>query len=62
MQTPHINMFLEQTLSLSEFSDVNILQGDSAVGLDYADVIIVFGEEANKTRFSDHLRQQCREV
>lgn len=43
-------MLLEIALSLSKFSGVELLPGNSLYDLEYADDIVLFDENANKIR------------
>ena len=43
-----IDLLLEITLSLTEFSGIDLLPGDSRIDLEYADDIVLFGEDADK--------------
>ncbi|VDP49308.1 unnamed protein product [Schistosoma margrebowiei] len=57
-----VNVLLEITLSLSKYTGVELLPGDSLVDLEYADDIVLFGEDADKMQSSDHSKQQCKYV
>ena len=55
-------MLLEISLSSSQSPGVELLPGGSLVDLEYADDIVLFGEDADKMQSSDHYKQLCRHV
>ncbi|CAH8650640.1 unnamed protein product [Schistosoma bovis] len=50
------------TSSSSEFSGIGLLPGGPLIDLEYADDIVLFGEDADKMQSSGSTERQCQDV
>ncbi|CAH8442066.1 unnamed protein product [Schistosoma haematobium] len=57
-----IDLLMEITFSSTEFSGIDLLPGGPLIDLEYADDIVLFGEDADRIQSLGSTEQQCQNV
>ncbi|CAH8485715.1 unnamed protein product [Schistosoma margrebowiei] len=57
-----IDLLMEITFSSTEFSGIDLLPGGPLIDLEYADDIVLFGEDSDKMQSSSSTKLQCQNI